>query len=180
MLLGPKGFAAGVQTGVRGAVKGVVGGGFESLSKVSGGLYSVIKQTAGAEDYRNHEKAETFGQGLKQGARGAGAEVIKGVTGIISQPVQGAKQGGIKGFAKGLGKGLVQAAATPVTGVLRAGESVSQGISATAHSIGNIGKSKIDTLDPKLVRIRPNRRIDVKGQIKIYDQNLAIINHYLR
>ena len=78
MLLGPKGFAAGVQTGVRGAVKGVVGGGFESLSKVSGGLYSVIKQTAGVEDDRDHQKAETISQGIRLGARGAGAEVVKG------------------------------------------------------------------------------------------------------
>lgn len=84
MMQGPKGFVAGVGTGVQGVVRGVVGGGFESLSNISGGLYSVIKQTAGAEDFRNNEKAETFGQGLKQGARGAGAEVIKGVTGIIS------------------------------------------------------------------------------------------------
>lgn len=47
ILQGPRGFAAGVGTGVQGVVRGVVGGGFESLSHISGSLYSVVKQSAG-------------------------------------------------------------------------------------------------------------------------------------
>ena len=31
-----------------------------------------------------------------------------------------------------------------------------------------------------MVRIRPIRRIDARGQIKIYDMDLAIINRYLK
>jgi len=43
MLQGPRGFVAGVGTGMQGVVRGVVGGGFESLSHISGSLYSVVK-----------------------------------------------------------------------------------------------------------------------------------------
>jgi hypothetical protein len=39
--------------------------------------------------------------------------------------MKGAKTGGIKGFGKGLGKGIIGAVSAPVTGILRAGESVS-------------------------------------------------------
>lgn len=108
-----------------------------------------------------------------------GTEVSKGVSGIFSKPIQGAKQSGLRGFTAGIGKGLLGAVATPITGVLRAGESVSQGISGSANNLSNIGKSAIALLNPKSVRTRPSRRIDPKGKIRIYDGKLAIINSYL-
>ena len=178
MLQGPRGFVAGVGTGMQGVVRGVVGGGFESLSHISGSLYSVVKQTAGDADTRAG-KAENFSQGLTQGVKGMGTEVSKGVTGIFSKPFEGAKRSGFKGFTAGIGRGLLGAVATPVAGVLRAGESVAQGISGSANNLSNIGKSEIELLDPRSVRARPARRINHKGKITIYDRNLAIISYYL-
>jgi hypothetical protein len=58
MLQGPSGFVKGVGTGIQGAVGGVIGGGFDSVSHLSGSLYSVVKQTTGNEDHRPEEKAE--------------------------------------------------------------------------------------------------------------------------
>ena len=43
---------------------------------------------------------------------------------------------------------------TPASAVLRAGESVSQGVSGTANDLANIGKSKLQLLDPRTVRVR--------------------------
>jgi hypothetical protein len=108
-----------------------------------------------------------------------GTEVSKGVTGIFSKPFEGAKRSGFKGFTAGIGRGLLGAVATPVAGVLRAGESVAQGISGSANNLSNIGKSEIELLDPRSVRARPARRINRKGKITIYDRNLAIISYYL-
>ena len=108
-----------------------------------------------------------------------GTEVKKGVGGIFSKPFQGAKQSGLRGFTAGIGKGLLGAVATPIAGVLRAGESVSQGISGSANNLSNIGKSAIALLDPRSVRARPSRRIDPIGKIRIYDGKLAIINAHL-
>ena len=53
MLDGPEGFVTGLKKGVQGYVKGVVGSEFEALSSVTGGLYSVIKQTSGDKDNRS-------------------------------------------------------------------------------------------------------------------------------
>jgi hypothetical protein len=39
-----------------------------------------------------------------------------GVTGIITQPVKGAKKKGAIGFAKGIGRGVLGVAVRPVTG----------------------------------------------------------------
>lgn len=67
-----------------------------------------------------------------------------------------------------------------MAGVLRIGHSLSEGVAGTAHDIGNLGKSKLELLNTKKVRIRPSRRIDARGQIKIYDPDLAIIHKYLK
>ena len=67
-----------------------------------------------------------------------------------------------------------------MAGVLRIGHSLSEGVAGTAHDIGNLSKSKLELLNTKKVRIRPSRRIDARGQIKIYDPDLAIIHKYLK
>lgn len=56
---------------------------------------------------------------------------------------------------------------------------MSEGISGTANWVGNYGKTKFEQLDVFKVRVRPIRRIDVRGQIKIYDEDLAIVNKLL-
>ena len=138
-----------------------------------------MKQTTGNEDFRSDERAETFGQGVTKGIRGLGQELGRGIGGIFTKPLEGGKDRGVKGFVGGIGKGLVGAVSSPVTGILRAGESMSQGISHSANNFSNIGKSQLDILDPKIVKIRPNRRIDHKGQIQDFNYEHAIINVYL-
>lgn len=69
---------------------------------------------------------------------------------------------------------------TPLTASLRVGQSVSLGISGTANDIGNIGKTKMELMDPKKVRVRPPRRIDVRNQIKIFDEDISIVNKFLQ
>jgi hypothetical protein len=71
-------------------------------------------------------------------------------------------------------------AVTPVAGVLRAGEAVSRGISASANDFSDLGKTKLELLDTKGVRVRYPRRIEQRGQIKIYNEDLAIINRLLK
>mmetsp|Transcript_18996 Transcript_18996/g.32449 ORF Transcript_18996/g.32449 Transcript_18996/m.32449 type:complete len:182 (+) Transcript_18996:98-643(+) len=58
----------------------------------------------------------------------------------------------------------------PITGVLRAGQSVSQGISGSANQLGNSGK-----IDPKMCRVRPPRRIGARGQLKVYQVEVEVI-----
>lgn len=112
--------------------------------------------------------------------KGVGIELYHGVGGIFTKPYMGAEEEGFRGFSKGVGKGLVGLAVTPVTIVLRAGQDISQGISGTANVLGNLGKTKMELMDNKKVRARCPRRIDVRNQIKIYDEDLAIINKYLK
>ena len=124
--------------------------------------------------------ASNIAAGVYKGITGFGSEVFSGVKGVVLKPIQGAKSEGVKGFAKGVGRGIVGVAVTPVTGVLRAGQSVSQGISASANDFSDFGKTKLELLDTKKVRMRYPRRIEKRGQIKIYNEDLAIINRLLK
>lgn len=157
-------------------VKGVVGGTFDSVGSLTGSLYAVIKDSAWMEDTRQ-DKADNIGMGLAYGVKGIGVELYYGVGGVFSKPYEGGRRGGFKGFSKGLGQGLVGLVATPVTATLRAGESISQGISGSTTALANLGKTKMELMSPKKVRVRPPRRIDVRNQIKIYDEDMAVVNY---
>jgi vacuolar protein sorting-associated protein 13A/C len=179
MRQGPGGFIKGLGKGLAGLVKGVVGGTFDSVGSFSGSLYAVIKDSAWMDDTR-HDKADNIGMGLVYGVKGIGVELYYGVGGVFSKPYQGSKREGFKGFSKGLGQGLVGLVATPVTATLRAGESISQGISGSATALANLGRTKMELMDPKKVRVRPPRRIDIRNQIKIYDEDMAIVNYLVK
>jgi hypothetical protein len=68
----------------------------------------------------------------------------------------------------------------PVTATLRAGSSITQGVAATATSIGNIGKQTVQVDSSSLYsRFRPPRYINSRNALTIYDQDLALIYQIL-
>jgi hypothetical protein len=166
-------------TGAQGLVKGVVGGAFENLGVMQGSLYSVLKLTAGGKETRRGRAGNAI-SGIALALKGLGLELYHGTTGLFLQPYYGASRGGITGFAIGVGKGVAGLTVTPFTGLLRAGQSVSEGISGSANWLGDVGKGKLELLDGTRVRARPKREIDVRGQIKIYNEDLTIVHTLMR
>jgi vacuolar protein sorting-associated protein 13A/C len=53
------------------------------------------------------------------------------MTGIVTQPLEGARNSGIEGFVLGIGKGLLGMVAKPVVGVVDFASNVSEGIKNT-------------------------------------------------
>jgi len=43
---------------------------------------------------------------------------VDGVTGVVTKPIEGAKQGGATGFVKGLGKGFIGLVTRPTGGIV--------------------------------------------------------------
>lgn len=179
MRQGTAGFVKGVGRGLGGMVKGVVGGSFDSLSSFQGSLYAVIQESTWGEDTRQ-DVATNVGSGMYYGVKGFGMELYKGVGGAFTKPYHGSTKGGMRGFGRGVGKGLVGLVVSPVTATLRLGHSITQGISGSANQLGNLGKTKMELMDTKKVRARPARRIDVRNQIKIYDEDMAIVSQLLK
>jgi hypothetical protein len=70
------------------------------------------------------------GDGILEGASAIGKGFLKGMKGLVSKPVQGAKQGGMEGAFKGLAKGMMGAVANPVSGALDALSAAAEGFDA--------------------------------------------------
>lgn len=123
LLKGTDEFVGGVGKGVQSLVSNVISGSFESMSKITGSLYTVVKNVSG-EKNAQIRRTEHIGEGIYYGVKGGVKELVQGVTGIVTKPIQKTREEGAKGFFKGLGSGLVGAIAAPVTATLRAGTSV--------------------------------------------------------
>jgi vacuolar protein sorting-associated protein 13A/C len=71
--------------------------------------------------------------GVATGAVSLARSVASGVTGIVSKPFEGARDGGFEGFFKGIGKGIVGVVAKPVVGVFDLASNVTEGIRNTTQ-----------------------------------------------
>ena len=55
--------------------------------------------------------------GFGKGVIGLGTSVLSGVTGLVTKPIEGARQGGM-GFMKGIGMGVAGLFTKPVSGIV--------------------------------------------------------------
>ena len=134
LLKGPEEFGLGITRGARALVSNVVGGGFNSVSKITGTLLNASKNISsiGTKEepvIKEEEKPKGFFSGTVSGFKKGFGELTQGVAGIVTKPIEQTKKGGVGGFFKGLGSGLVGAVLAPVNTVLTVGTEVTSGIS---------------------------------------------------
>jgi hypothetical protein len=60
----------------------------------------------GDDTVRDPENITGFHSGLKAAGKGLGLGLYDGISGLVTQPIRGAKEDGTAGFLKGIGKGL--------------------------------------------------------------------------
>jgi len=145
LLKGPKEFVGGVGKGVKSLLTNVVSGSFDSVSKITGSLYGVLKNVSGNqvnEEQMNMKKPEHAIDGVYLGIKGGVSELAEGVAGLFTKPYKKAKEEGTVGFFKGLGAGTIGLVASPFTATLRIGNNVATGIKNSAI---RIGKGKLPT-----------------------------------
>jgi vacuolar protein sorting-associated protein 13A/C len=107
------------------------------------------------------EPPANFGQGVVQGAKGLGAGVKYGVSGIVMLPIQGAKQEGAVGLAKGIPKGLAGAVLKPTAGAADL-------VALSSQSVRNMADPA-----PKLERKRTPRHFPCDGALAEYNAEKA-------
>lgn len=90
LLKGPSEFVGGISKGVQSLATNVVSGSMDSVSRVTGSLYSVIKNVAG-EKKTEIKKPDHFFDGLYLGVKGGVSELVGGFTGIFTKPVEKTK-----------------------------------------------------------------------------------------
>lgn len=97
--------------------------------------------------------SNTPAQGVATGAMSLAHGISSGVTGIFTDPVKGARQGGAAGFFKGVGKGLVGGIVKPVTGVMDLIAEPTTGFSRSV--VSSVGRRRRTSAAP----VRPPRAI---------------------
>ncbi|EYC32490.1 hypothetical protein Y032_0003g1609 [Ancylostoma ceylanicum] len=174
LVLGPEEFATGVALGVQSMFGHAVGGAAGAVGRITGTVgKGVAALTFDAEYQRKRQedlnrKPQSFGEGMARGVKGLGMGVVEGITGVVTKPIEGAKQEGGLGFVKGVGKGLIGVVTRPVSGVV-------DFASSTMHSVRTVagaGKEAGALRPPRVIRpdhiIRPYSHYEALG-FKIFN-----------
>ena len=157
LLQGPKGFVSGVGKGVKSLVSNVIGGSFESVSKITGSLYKIVGQDKQAGN------SITQKLGIN--------DLTSGVAGIVIKPYEGLKTRGAAGLMIGVGSGVFGALVSPVAAVLHFSATVSSEVAKTANKLHNSQSHR--------GRVRFPRFLSNKKILEHYDHNQAKIRYFL-
>lgn len=139
-MVSPEAFTAGLASGsmnlIRHSVSGLggaVAGVFSSGGKAAAAL-SMDPEFVRKTNLQTAKEPEHLGEGLSGGAKSLASGVKDGITGLVLDPLHGAKQEGAKGFFKGLGTGIVGAFAKPVAGAMSMVAQTTKGIANTGQN----------------------------------------------
>ncbi|KAL5112179.1 Vacuolar protein sorting-associated protein 13C [Taenia crassiceps] len=166
-VVGTEEFAEGVALGVKSLFGHTVGGAAGAMSRITGTLGKGVAALTLDDEYKRRRREEmtrtpdNFGAGMARGGKGLVMGVVGGVTGIITQPILGARKEGVEGFFKGLGKGLIGTVTRPVSGMVDFASSSFEGIRRATSTSKDV------------LPIRPPRFIHLDGVIRPYDRNEA-------
>jgi len=140
-----EGFMQGPLQGGLGIIKGTgslmahtLGGVSGSVSKITNSLNRGFLVLSADKEYRQKkeirdikDKPKGMLDGMGKGAKGLGRSIWGGISGIVTQPYEGAKDGGFVGFGKGIGKGLLGTVVKPVSGVVDLVSKTTEGIESS-------------------------------------------------
>ncbi|OAF67106.1 Chorea-acanthocytosis protein [Intoshia linei] len=165
---GPQEFFTGVATGLRSFFGHTIGGAAGAFSRIAGtfgkgiSVLSFDKKHQKLRRKRMNKTPDDFGEGIRSGGKHLIRGIFDGVTGIITQPIEGAKDEGAGGFFKGLGVGLVGVVTRPVGGVVDFASSTLDGIKSSTEC------------KKALKRIRPPRYMGENFVVRPYNLYKAL------
>ena len=173
----PSQIGKGLKNGITGLLNGVVGGAFDSVSKISGTLYNLVQNITGEnkdiiidDDNEPSDILEGASKGFLVGIQ----ELYEGFTGFVVDPIEKVTSNSdynvIKMF-KDFGKGLFRFAVSPVNFVLRFGNSLSVGTKNTFNYFYN--------KNIKNQRFRFPRYIKQNSLLTIYEEDLSAAKEFL-
>jgi len=172
----PQDFASGLARGTASLLKHTITGVFGAASKVTGSIGRGVATLSMDEEYtieRNNDLKKAprhVGEGLARGGKRLVLGVYRGVTGIFTDPYQGARRGGVGGFVRGLGVGIAGVVVKPVVGGV-------DFVSLTMQGIGNTA-TYFDTKYENKLR-RASRYIPPSRGLGVYRPSLAQAQKYL-
>uniref|UniRef100_A0A1I7W7I3 VPS13_C domain-containing protein n=1 Tax=Heterorhabditis bacteriophora TaxID=37862 RepID=A0A1I7W7I3_HETBA len=167
LVQGPEEFATGVAIGVQSMFGHAVGGAAGAVGRITGTVGKGVAALTFDSEYQRkrqedlNRRPQTFGEGMARGVKGLGMGVVGGITGVVTKPIEGARQEGGLGFVKGVGKGLVGVVTRPVSGVV-------DFASSTLNSVRNVAGTSREAN-----ALRPPRVIRADHLVRPYSLNEA-------
>jgi len=158
-----KGLVKGTKSLVTKSLSGVMG----TASKLTSTLTKIGEKVTFDDDYKRdrainrQNQAKNIGEGIAFGVRDFGIGLYKGVTGVVLEPIKGAKDEGAKGLLKGIGKGLAGVVLKPTIGAIDIVTRTTEGI-------------KNNALNRTKIRVRPPRHVGPDRVLNLYNPEKAI------
>ncbi|KAL1111644.1 hypothetical protein V6Z11_D02G074700 [Gossypium hirsutum] len=118
--------------------------------------------------WQGSKSVEDLGDVIREGGGALAKGLFRGVTGILTKPLEGAKSSGVEGFVQGVGKGIIGAAAQPVSGVLDLLSKTTEGANAMRLKIASAIAS-----DEQILRRRLPRAVTGDSLLRPYDEYKA-------
>ncbi|XP_027330645.1 uncharacterized protein LOC113846496 isoform X2 [Abrus precatorius] len=148
----------------------ILGNASSALGHMSKGVaaLSMDKKFIQSRQRQENKGVEDFGDVIREGGGALAKGLFRGVTGILTKPLEGAKSSGVEGFVQGVGKGIIGAAAQPVSGVLDLLSKTTEGANAMRMKIASA-----ITSDEQLLRRRLPRVIGGDNLLQLYDEYKA-------
>ena len=110
----PKDFGVGLAKGTKSLITSSVYGIFNTIAHITETINKGVGMLSMDADYERERQQKDIkgqpkhiGEGLLFGVRDLSKGIFKGVTGLVEEPVKGAKNQGVEGFFKGLGRGVI-------------------------------------------------------------------------
>jgi hypothetical protein len=167
----PKDFGTGLVKGSASLLRSVTTGLFGAASKVTGsvgkGLSTLTMDSSfqSSRRARNNRKIKHAGEGLLQGTKALSYGLFSGISGIVMNPLEGARTGGAKGFLVGVATGLTGVVTKTASGALDL-------ISLSLQGLSNTFKLFDDDVEP--TRARFPRFISSYGSMRDYHVKFAL------
>ncbi|XP_010524589.1 PREDICTED: uncharacterized protein LOC104802610 [Tarenaya hassleriana] len=148
----------------------ILGNASSALGHMSQGIaaLSMDKKFIQSRQRQENKGVEDFGDIIREGGGAFAKGLFRGVTGILTKPLEGAKSSGVEGFVSGVGKGIIGAAAQPVSGVLDFLSKTTEGANAMRMKI-----AAAITSDEQLLRRRLPRVIGADSLLRPYNEYRA-------
>lgn len=146
----------------------ILGNASSALGHMSKGVAALSMDKKFIQGRQRQEKVEDLGDVIREGGGALAKGLFRGVTGILTKPLEGAKSSGVEGFVQGVGKGIIGAAAQPVSGVLDLLSKTTEGANAMRMKI-----QAALTSEEQLLRRRLPRVISGDNLLRPYDEYKA-------
>jgi vacuolar protein sorting-associated protein 13A/C len=142
----------------------------DTLSQISGSLASYTGDTHWQERSSSRRAVEetSMAGALVHGGEAMAAGLFRGITGVVTKPVEGARDKGLSGFITGIGRGMAGLVLQPVSGAVDLASKAVEGVNASKATVVDLVRE-----GGSGARRRPPLAVGASGVVRRYDRKAA-------